>query len=446
VSKSTLQQRLKKPLAQAQEVSNDLRQLAAGAPAPPKVSRAGRAALPGRGPLPAAPVGLRTLGRLFPSWRPAAETTLRQAGFSVPRAILRDMTRAVHDALRGRNLSELTAAERAALQDLVRTRMLTVSQVVDQELLKRARSRAARVLRRSDPETDLVTVAAPGGLWMYVVPSSRREIVLAEAFAPAQAGTATPPRPSLPGVQTPVWALDDGSVSATPPTGGDVHLSTGLPPAALQQAPEILLEALERAEGRRRGISAGTITGAPVQFIGVPASMRGALGGGVRAVAYRVTESGRRRVTIQGRTRIAAARLRDETSLPDPKKQFGEDSGIERLHLWGSILGDSVTAGIAYGPAALNDAMQRMELILKARGLAKMESVDVTISSIIEMRVVQGTEVPFLLRATYQWTDEGTPFTFSVGIDDVTNEVYLRAGLGEGENLLPRTKSLRRRR
>jgi hypothetical protein len=85
-----------------------------------------------------------------------------------------------------------------------------------------------------------------------------------------------------------------------------------------------------------------------------------------------------------------------------------------------------------------------MEDIISARGLAKMGSTDITVTAIIEMRAVRGTEQPFLRRATYQWTDAGTPYTFSVGLDDITDAVYLRAGLGEGENLLRRTRSLRR--
>jgi hypothetical protein len=446
---SRLVQRLLKPLARlAETVAEDVADLASGAPALAKVSRVARTARTVEALArseSSATSALRELGSWFPSWRPAAETLLRQAGINIPRQILRDTTLEVSRVLAARRLATLAAAEVAALEDVARGRMLALSRVVDEQLLRAAGRRAARTLGQSSSGTALTTTPVPGGLWVFVTPSTRQDVVLADAFAPAHAGASVPPtRPALPGVARPLWALEDGTLSPVPPETPNVRIDSGLPPEALQQAPTMLLDVLRRAEARRLGTSAGTITGAPIQYVNVPESMRGALGGAVRAVAYRVTESGQRRITITGRTRINPVQLRNARSLRSVSSLFGPDSGIERLHLWGRALGDSVTAGIAYGSRELNSAMGRMEDIISARGLAKMGSTDITVTAIIEMRAVRGTEQPFLRRATYQWTDAGTPYTFSVGLDDITDAVYLRAGLGEGENLLRRTRSLRR--
>jgi hypothetical protein len=430
--------------------------VAGGAPAPPKLASPGRTAraAPQTGQaLVPPPLSLQQLGRLFPKWRPAAETVLRQARLDVPRSVLRDSTREVWSWLGQRRLSSLTAAEVAELTDFVRQRMLAVSQTVDRELFQAASRRAATVLGQQRAAVQLVTVPAPQGRWVFLVPSGRQDLVVAEAFAPDVPGAPVPPRPALPGVASPRWVLNEaGTLSPPdtppPPPASPPRLPTGLPPQTLQQAPGMLIDVLTQAERRRLGLSSGTISGSPVQFgPGVPPQMRRAFGGGIRAVDYRTMGGKRIQVTITGRTRDTAARLGDESVLPEVIDVFGPDSGMARLHLWGSVLGDTVTAGIAYGPVALNQAMKDLELILKTGGLGGYRAVDVTVSAIIEMRPVKGVDQPFLLRATYQWNDgRGNPVTFSVGLDDVTGEVYIRRGLGESENLRPLIQSLRRGR
>ena len=228
--------------------------------------------------------------------------------------------------------------------------------------------------------------------------------------------------------------------------GPNMRISSGLPPEALDRAPTVLLDVLRQAEARRLGTSAGSITGATIQYVNVPRHLQGGLGGGVRRVTYLATESGQLRIIIEGRTRIGASKLRDINALLPVSEVFGPNSGMERVHLWGKVLGDSVRAGVVYGPEQLNDAMESLEDIVMARGLARMESADVTVSAIVEMRPIHGEKQPILRRATYQWTDAGTPYAFSAGIDDTTGAVYLRAGLGEGEDLPLRLGSLRRRR
>ncbi|MEU6472555.1 hypothetical protein ABZ927_26065 [Streptomyces massasporeus] len=42
---------------------------------------------------------------------------------------------------------------------------------------------------------------------------------------------------------------------------------------------------------------------------------------------------------------------------------------------------------------------------------------------------------PVLRRATYQWTDNGTPYTFTVGLDDLTDGVYIRGGADQATDL-----------
>jgi hypothetical protein len=441
-----LQQRVLKLLARFEaRGAETAEELAAGAAAATKLARASRAAQATARAAraeTATTAALRTLGAMFPDWRPAAETLLRQAEINVPRPVLRNVALELSRVLGGRTIASLAAADLAALEDLARARMLVLSTAVDEQLLQAAARRAVRALGQKRPgNTALVTVPARDGLWVYVLPATRGDVVLGEAFAPARAGVAVPrDPPPLPGVARPLWALDDGTLAVARPALPDLRLSTGLPPNALQEAPSTLIAVLRRAEARRAGASAGTITGAPIQYVNVPLELRGALGGAVRAVAYRVTEGGLRRVTIIGRTRAKAARLRDLKVLPSVESLFGEGTDIQRLHLWGRVLGDSVTAGIAYGPQELNDAMGRLENIIKVHGGARMDVTELTVSAVIEMRAVGGTDQPFLRRATYQWTDAGTPYTFSVGLDDATGAVYLRSGLGEGEDVWSRVK------
>jgi hypothetical protein len=237
-------------------------ELAAGAAAAAKLARASRAAQAmarAARAETATTAALRTLSAMFPNWRPAAETLLRHAEINMPRPVLRNVALELSRVLGGRTIASLAAADLAALEDEARARMLMLSTAVDEQLLQAAARRAVRALGQQRPgNTALVTVPARDGLWVYVLPATRGDVVLGEAFAPARAGVAVPrDPPPLPGVARPLWALDDGTLAAARPTLPDLRLSTDLPPNALQEAPSTLIAGRSRT-GSLKAACAGS--------------------------------------------------------------------------------------------------------------------------------------------------------------------------------------------
>lgn len=394
------------------------------------------------------------LGRRFDEWRPAVEVVLQRNNASLPLPVLRDLVRHVVDFIGDGSLANLADARLPALLDSMRMRMLEVGGAVDNLLLREAARRGQIAFTtRAELSLDLLSVPIEGGLWLYVVPSSpqRRHVVLHEAFAPTTASSdmalrrsrlRTPPRPPVPGVASPLWATQSG-VLLTQPTSTPITMATsGLPDRTLEIAPGLIFEQLRLAELRGTGSTTRTLTGADVATVG-PVPPNVTFGGGIRRIAYRITEGGLHYVYIRGRT---IGRLRGERAvrlpyslLPAPELVFGPQQRMEILHLYPAVFGDTTTVGEAYGPEALNDAMRRLEIWLQSNGGIRRAEIDVEVSAIIEMRPGprDGVPYPHLRRASYSWTDEGQPTTFSAGIDDETGEVYIMERLGEGRNLLP---------
>lgn len=420
-------------------------------PAPTKV-------LPAKGPgLGSAgspvPRGGERLGLRFQTWRPAVEAMLQRNNVLLPGPVLQELVRHVNEFAGNEALASLSADRIRLLLDSMRQRMLQVGSAIQNPLLQDARRRARIAFgARGDPAIDLVSVPVNGGLWLFVVPSApgRRHVVLHEAFAPtvrpAGAGSRAaslqpPPRPPVPGTASPLWMDTVGNILPQPASTPTTIVTSALPDRALEVGPGLVFEQLRRAELRRAGqLTTETLTGAQVRTVGpVPANVT--LGGGIRYIGYRVTESGSHRVHIAGTT-IArpsgALAQRIPYTLPDPQQVFGPRSRMERLHLYPAAFGDTTSVGEAYGSLALNDAMQRLEFWLEANGGIRRGKVDVEVSAIIEMRPGPLDQLPYphLRRATYSWTEGPETVTFSVGIDD-NGLVYIMKGLGEGENLLP---------
>jgi hypothetical protein len=384
-------------------------------PAPKRTPKAG-AALRARHPQPA-----KLLREEYPHWRAAAESALILAGVPLNRPMLRELTRTARTWLGDRKISKLVAAAQEELNALLRDRLLHLSPTVDSALLAGARRRGQLLLKTRDlPSVELLTTPVEGGTWIQVIPTDRPNDVLAEAFAPLTAGGKAPTsRPEIPDFRKQTWIDDAGRRLRKPPPLPDrpPRVSSGLLPGALDKVPETLQRILRQAELRRLGFSTETLSGAPIAGLqSVPEHLRAALGGGIRAVQYRVVDS-RIKLVLRGRTRIPIVRLGDEKVLPKTSEVFGPGTTMERLHPFGSIFGDSIAAGIAYGPRQLNQAMLEMENIMRVRGLAENPSMDIVVDALIEMRKVNGVDHPHLLRATYSWTDGGTPYTFSVGLE-----------------------------
>lgn len=371
----------------------------------------------------------RQLSRRFPNFVERVRTMQRQVAVArMPRSRIYAFGRFVSQSLGGRRLAALAAEELEQLEAQLRRKFVVDSTGLAQ-VLKQARARAKGMTGATARKVVTSTVDRPEGVWVFVHTDSPEPVVLMEAFAPRRP-TAAIQRPPFPGGRTPRWLHDGTSTPVADPPSLPASPPRLVGPAQglLDHAPGIILDQMMRAE-RHRSAGAWVAVGTKiVKYFGdVPQKLRRTLGLRIESIAVQRAAPGTvgwdTRVEIVGTTGRSPDRFPDIDVLPDPAAAFGPNSGMERLHGWGPILGDSTPAGGGYGPAGLNELQrQTIERFLQT-GRNPQASVRLSTAVYLEHRPTLAGVQPFVKTVKYRWTDAGVRRSVAFGVDD-TGKVF----------------------
>lgn len=360
--------------------------------------------------------------------------SLRAEG--VPRALLptryrvRRLVGVALELLGDRRIAALDEAELAALVAGLRRETVLRSPALA-VVLRRARGRARTLTKATGAGVRASAVDMDEGVWVFVHTTSPDPVVLAESFAPRRVGVAVPARPGFPGSGTPRW-LPRGTkepVAAAPPPPSVVVPEFRAGARLLAEAPVTVVEQMRRAELHRIGRAWVPLTPRVVAWVGeVPAAMRRTLGTRIRSVRYEkptgVGHGYDTKVVIEGHTGPGTGRFPDTDALPLPRDALGAQSGMERCHAWGFLLGDSTPAGMGYCSKALNQAMLRtIEEFLRS---GERGRVALTVTSYLEHRPTLAGRQPFLRTVVYRWTDAGVTRSFEVGVEE-SGRIFTRS-------------------
>jgi hypothetical protein len=368
-------------------------------------------------------------------------STESAAGARLPAGDSARLVVTVESALAGRSIAELSSTEEAALVAKLRADMARScpgATARQEALLADLRARP-----RIDLEPDLrqSVVAVDGGMWLFWhTPSPTRPVIRGESFVPTATGNPVPKRPAaaLAGITgQPKWLGADGKLTSLPPPipTSPARAASGLDPSALAAGPGIILDEFRRA--RLAALDAAQKQLAPV----VARTTAGMRHTGTRIARMRIFVSevlgGEWDILyeIDGSVGREIQRL-PSTELDKVLAPVGElGPGYEnwaRLHGFGPIFGDETLAGLAYGPHAAFNLMQKDITEAFARWSAKSgghlnvkAGMEVKVRQYVKYRTVNGAERPFVRTVRYDFTLEDQSIVTAIMDITSTGEISL---------------------
>ncbi|WP_406729151.1 hypothetical protein WJ438_37670 [Streptomyces sp. GD-15H] len=368
-------------------------------------------------PLPAK----TTPNRRFRNYRKALSIPLNRIGAFFTRDLNRQdkdrllaLVRRAHTWLGQRRIVDLTPHELTEFTGQMRRALVETAPGFPQ-LLAAATARAAGMRGAVSSLVVATSVEVPNsGVWVFCHTRGSEPVVVAEAFVPRSGSGNPPARPDLPDARRPRWLHGDGSILDNPPPLPDrpALMTSGLPAEALDEGVEVLVDQLRRAE-------IGYLTRAAVPFgsrrftaTSVPANEQRTLGYAIEHMEYRARRSHDdgdfdRVAIIRGEVMPPIGRVGDEDFLPSPALLGEYGRGMERLHLWGSVLGDSTPFGQAYGPSDFN--AKQLEFVEKYLKVSRVTppGAELRITAYIKSVEIDGREYPFLREVEYDLTIDG---------------------------------------
>jgi hypothetical protein len=368
---------------------------------------------------------------------PALERALERGGVRVPTGDSARLIALAEERLAGRTLEALSAAERDALEDVLRQEIVKLSPGAArrrQELLKQAQA-----LFRADTGSRVVTTMASvrGGTWVFFhSPSPTSPVIWGESFVPTKAAAMVPKRrPDLKeaGITgTAKWRDSAGNIVSTPPPlpAKPATIPSGLDPQALEQAPALVLDELARA--RSAALHAVQQQAAPVKLYFLAPGTRRAGDRISRIEKFAPSRPGGtwdELVVVEGVTGPEVPRMSEaemDKVLPEIGKltDAPEFQGMARMHVFGPIFGDETLAGLAYGPHETANllASGHTEGFARfgAKGTGRLNvkaGTPVKVSQYVKYRPVKGTKAgryPFVVSVKYEYTLESGEFVTAV--------------------------------
>jgi hypothetical protein len=366
---------------------------------------------------------------------------------NIPRSIrveadrlwLRGLVNRAHDWLGSRRIIDLSPAELERFRAEIRAYMIEKEKGFAAVRLTAKQTARTLVGATGSPVT-ASRVDLTEGSWYFFHTDASNPVVVSEMFVPyAVASQAVlPKRPAFPsgaarggrnsGSGAPRW-LDSGVIGAKPPalSASPPRVLSGLPGAAMTEGPALVVDQLTRAELRQLSRSWIPFTNKEVHFIGVPEQrLKRTLGLGIDSIEYLPVAAGGGttfdlRVRVKGWLGMEAVRTGDENVLPLPEALGLDELGLvgyQRLHLWGPILGDSTTAGIAYGSNDFNRVqLASIEKYLKAGHRGNTSAVHLEATAFIKLRKIGDDTYPFVHEVSYEYTVDGKRYRYRVHTD-----------------------------
>lgn len=378
---------------------------------------------------------------------------LEDASAHLPSGTAPRLVALAEERLAGRALTQLSAIELEGLRDDLR-RQIARSAPGAQRLQRVLRDRM-RELRgiRAGGGVLVSTARVQGGVWIFFHTRAATPEIVGEAYLPLRQGAPLParfPDPAEAGLLgTPRWWDAQHRPSPVrPPHPPMVRASSELGPQAMELGPDLVLDAVRRAE---QAAEAARVRSRAALSTARTAKQR--IGTGDRILDYDVSAAEvpggewdtRIRLLVRTGpeiTRLPNTELDKVLPLPgtlDPTRKNPALRGLARCHALGPILGDETMLGLAYGPHEAFNLLQVRTVEAFARWDAKRtgrlnfraEST-MAISVYLAHIDVGGKKVPFLRAAHYEVElDDGQFAKFVLAIDGsnrVSKEVRVSAG------------------
>ncbi|MFC6086001.1 polymorphic toxin type 4 domain-containing protein [Sphaerisporangium aureirubrum] len=410
----------------------------AAAPDPPITASTLSHASPGPGALPSphlpgtVPAGLGVPSAEAPAFRPHVSQarlglTLERASAALPQGAGARLVAAAEDALGGRTLDQLTAAETGELRAMLQG--MIAKSAPGAERLQRELREQMRDLRGAKVGADLAvsSAPAPGGTWLFYHSRSKTDPVIAgEAFVPVRPDTPVPVKPPDPAkaglAGQPRWRGPDGELTTVRPPlpATPVRARSELGPQALDLGPDLVLAEIRRAQTEAAVQAAAVTRPRKLDARGLTASRTGTRIFAIERHAYPLKGGAYdEKIVVRTVTGPESARLPDselDKILP-PAGKLGDPrfQGYARCHAVGPILGDETLAGLAYAPHELFNLLQKNTIedflrwnVKRSGRLNVKAGSDVTVSVYLQHVVTaKGDTIP-LLRAAHYDVDLGS--------------------------------------
>ncbi|MFI1439032.1 hypothetical protein [Streptomyces fructofermentans] len=412
---------------------------------------------------PPAVVDLAEQAHALAAFRPhldfrALRIALEDASAHLPSGTAPRLVALAEERLAGRSLTQLSATDMDGLRDDLRRQIARSAPGTKRlQRILRDRMRGLRGIRAGGGML-VSTARVQGGVWIFFHTRAAPPEIVGEAFLPLRRGAPLParfPDPAQAGLvgQPRWWDAQHRLSPVRPPHPPTVRASSELGSQALELGPELVLDAVGRAE---QAAQAAQIRSRAVLPTARTTKQR--ISTSDRILDYDVSAAEVAGGEWDTRVRLLVRTGPEVTRLPstaldgvlsppgtlDPTQKNPALRNLARCHALGPVLGDETLLGLAYGPhEAFNllqvntvEAFARWDFKRTGRLNFKAETT-MAVSVYLAHIDVGGKKVPFLRAAHYEVElDDGQFAKFVLTIDGsgrVTKEV--RIGAGEGLSL-----------